>query len=1559
MPRYQFEVGVGLLIISAAGTLLAFKGFRKRQLHLVDDNELNEDYDGSANINILNSVQPKDFIEGYPKDESGFWRNMRNRKIVMALTFALTLVPQAVITGISSSHQSLQYFVYSTFTLWMLIYTMWAINRRHDAHSNFIICISIIMTIAVLGVGFATIIPSEQSSKQLVLHIQQLDLVVWYLQLGLYFFCCVVAATTPRGPTAHYLIHDIYNSSSCHVEAKIIINTAQSLACSMFSFAFFSFTTEIFMLGRSASVLELIHLPILSVQFRSAFNFSKIKQATRNIRSNSGFELGYILMRLNWSALWRLQLMAGLTAFMCYAPIFAIQKFLEHLEMDPDRQSLSWGWVYVTAIFFSNSVLVFLNSQLWSLSSNTLRTGLRLQLNTILFAKTLARKDVASSISSGDRGEDPNDLSSKAQVMTLMTTDVNRVSDLSRHIFTATDSIIGISIGTFMLYRILGISCFVGLVAVFACVPLNQLAGKALVAMQENIMKARDERLSLTNEALGAIRMLKFMGWERNFEARINRVRSRELKYQKKSFRIETLWNSMGSSIPLLFAVTCFWHFTVIQRKELTPAMAFTAVIFGETQFGITQIPELFVDGLQALVSLRRIEKYLNVPEIVAFTKLQECEAPVIRSATISWPKNVEHATGLHAMGSTPRPRSFSLENISLEFPPGEVSLVCGKTGSGKSLLLLGFLGEADILSGQVLCPRSPLDHIASCTNIDPSTPWIVKGTSAYVPQIPWLRNQSIRSNILFNLPYDSERYQKTLEACALIRDLEIFEDGDASEIGEQGINLSGGQKARISLARAVYSRASLLLLDDVLSSVDAHTARHLYHQCIKGELLTGRTIILISHNVQLCGPGAGYIVALDHGRVSFSGSWTDFEGSPIMHSIIYNKSISETKFKDGNRQSIIDSYSETEDDALEEDSLEPGPEILTFAPTKPTSRRFIEEEKRAIGRISRTIWTLYLRACGNRWYWMLFYAILALAATAPILANGWLKIWSSSTSTSSRAVYYLSVYAAVSFLSVVCTPIIRWLILFSGSIHASQVLYQKLLQAVLFTNIRFHDTISRGRLLNRFGKDFEAIDVTLPNELGRAMMITLALITTFGTITFVGGWIFFILTIIVGSNLTPDNLKVYGQIARDLRRLSSTTSSQLFSIYGEAISGLAVIRAFGASTQIMRDMLSYSDMNMNPYYWNISLNRWLSVRFQLACGGLMAFIALLALLSPTIDASLAGLALSFAWTLSLDLLWVIRRLVDVEQTMVALERVKEYSDLVPEGAEFIEPRPPAAWPSEGSIKCEDLVIRYAPDLPNVLHNINFEIRPGEKVGFLGRTGSGKSTLSLSLLRFVEPTAGRIFIDGIDISEIGLTDLRRRLTIIPQEPIILSGTIRSTIDVFAEYDDAQIFDALRRVQLIPGEGALLPELIHVEDESRVNLNTNIFSNLDSPVSELGENFSTGEKQLLCMARALLRRSKILLMDEVRLPHIDYATDERISKTIREEFIDSTVLTIAHRLRTVVDYDRIMVLEEGRIVEFDRPELLLANKSSKFYSLCEATGTEEFAVLKAMLMAKMH
>ncbi|KAJ7512914.1 multidrug resistance-associated ABC transporter [Mycena galericulata] len=1572
MPLYQLGIAVALAITAFGSSIFFYLNRPKEgKIQLPIHSEAVEE-------DPFDVTKPEDVIDGYPIEGEAFWVRVTWRKIFICILLAAVVGLQAACLALAvlETFEVATYALHLFYALYVLTVAGFAVKRIDvQAHSESIWHLAALTTLPAFSMSFTAILPSDAVILASVEIIQRL----WYAVLAIYIVACITAWTTPLGPPLHYPPSAIYSPKT----VAAATNTDQEnvtgvVGASPWDVLFFSYTTKVVMLGNTAESLEIGDLPIVPANMRSTLNYASMKKAMRQIKlylgswkptHGSGALLAYRLLRVNIYALTAQFLLAATSAFLFYAPPFFMRMLLAYLESDPNRENTSWGWVWVFSLFSTNLISFLLTGQLWSLSTTTLQVRLRNQLNSVLFAKTLVRKDVASTAppptSSKDNADtkaaavekkdEEKDFSSKAQIMTLMTTDVDRVSEFAWHLFTLVDSPIEIVVGSVFLYKLLGVSSLFGLAVTCLFLPLNHFAGKIVVGAQDNLMKARDERVALMNEILGGIRMLKFMAWERSFEARVIKVREKELKFQKLNYTIEArcyllrssvLWNAIWNGSPMLVTLVAFWHYAVVRKEVLTPSTAFTSVIFNEMKFALNALPETLINLLQSLVSLRRIENYLGTAEVSAVLPLeQQSQTIAFQSCTVTWPQDrgatSKTPSALPSAASTPR-HKFVLVDLTLQFPPRELSLICGKLGSGKTLLLLALLGEADLLTGQMLCPRSPPDSLAAFADVHVSKDeWVVQGICAYVPQAAWLRNASIKDNILFSLPYDEERYKLTLEVCALVSDLEILEDGDEAEIGERGVNLSGGQKARVSLARAVYSRASILLLDDVLSAVDAHTAHHLYHSCLRGELMQGRTVILVSHHVQLCAPGASYIVALDNGRVQFQGNRDEFQASGVMSRLVQSTTANE---EDKNEVAIEAMPTDTQPAEGSDDSQStavPSPAIATKK-EKSAPRKLIEEETRAVGRVARDVWATYIKACGGAPYWTLFIFIFVVAALGPVLENGWVSYWSRGDESKS-ATYYITIYAIVRLILTT----LRWLVLYTGSIHASRVLYKRLLEAVLFANIRFHDTVSRGRVLNRFGKDFEGIDSSLSDNFGRSTVYLISSITTIITISFVGG-IPFILAAAAAGVFYYNGMSVYGQTSRDMRRLGPPhrfyTRSPLYSMYSETIAGVAILRAFGASSKFLRDMLRCVDTNSNPYYWLWGVNRWLSIRFNVLSSVIMGAIALVAVLNGSISASLAGFALAFANTITGDLLFLVRRFVGLEQSMVALERVKEYSELAREAPEFIEPRPPASWPSSGAIRCEDLVIRYAPELPPVLHSLNFEISPGEKVGILGRTGSGKSTLALSFFRFVEPTEGKITVDGLDISQVGLTDLRSKLTIIPQDPTILSGSLRSTLDVFEEYEDAEIFESLRRVHLIPSEDT-------PEEEANV-VNANMFRNLDSSVSEGGENFSTGEKQLLCMARAILKHSKILVMDEATAS-VDYATDELIGKTIRQEFADSTILTIAHRLRTVIDYDRVMLLDQGRIAEFDKPSVLLRNKYSKFYSLCKATGKEEFATLKKM------
>ncbi|EJU00344.1 multidrug resistance-associated ABC transporter [Dacryopinax primogenitus] len=1564
-------------------------------------------------------AKPEDLFDGTPVDEDAFWQQTRLRKIALTVTLALLVACEAITVGIlAASTSSPNPIVASALRLalaiYLLLFAAYSITDSEvRAHWAGLIHLSALTAAAVLLLGVSALLPDDAVLAEVLAAAPDLASAIPPLQytvLGLYLIFLSLVSTIPRGPPLHFPPSHVYSAKTLATSAPTSKeNVCGIVQTSVAGFLLFSYTTPVVMLGYTSESLEIRDLPIVPADMRATTIYTIMRRAMQTIRlrrlplfgswkptPGSGWELMYRIMRVNATAFTIQIVLASVSAVLYYAPALFLRQLIGYLEMDPEREDPRWGWVYALGLFLSNSINFLITGQLWGISTTTLQTRLRVQLNTSLFAKTLVRKDVASSSSSSpvsegatpaasdagstkdgkddkDKKEKEKDgeeaeFSSKAQVVTLMTVDVDRVSEFSWHFFSLIDAPVEIVIGSVFLYNLLGVSSLLGLLVSILFLPLSHMASKIVVYAQDNLMKARDERVALMNELLGAIRMVKFMAWERASEKRVLAVRAKELRFQRLNYIIETAFTFIWLASPVLVTLVSFWHFSVIRGQVLTPSIAFTSVsVFNELRFALSALPETFINMMQSLVSVRRIEKYLSSAEIQPPMSLHKDGNIVLNSATITWPQDRNMGTSATpSIAPTPRGK-FSLLDLTLSFPAGELSLICGKLGSGKTLLLLGMLGEADLLAGQIVCPRTPANTLAQASELGsiPDEEWIVQGVVAYVPQSAWLQNASIRDNILFNLPYNEARYQKTLHVCALEADLEILEDGDMAEIGERGVNLSGGQKARISLARAVYSRAAMLLLDDVLSAVDAHTAHHLFKECLKGELMRGRTIILVSHHVQLCLPGASYVVSLENGRLLFSGSPDDFRSSDIMEGLekanVEEAKKQEVALKEETIEEVADEV------AKEEKENEPGPLLdsttSTAVPNSPSSenkkvakkgpRKVVEEERRAVGRIGKKIWLLYVHACGNWLYWTLFVIALLVSSAMPVVENAWLRYWSANgmnQDATHSPIFYVGIYGILSLAALIIMSA-RLLVVYEGSIHASTVLYKRLLEAVLFAKIRFHDTVSRGRLLNRFGKDFEGLDSSLADNFGRTLFYGLNVVTTFITVSYVGGVGFMVAACFLGF-LYYQVAKLYGQTARDMRRLDSVTKSPLYTIYGDAISGVGVLRAFGASTKILREMLQLVDTNTNPYYWMWSVNRWLSARFNLLSAAVVGVTALVILLNRNIDASFAGFALAFASNVMNDLLFMVRRFVGLEQSMVALERVNEFSEVDQEPAEFVESRPPASWPAEGNIDVDNLVVRYAPDLPNVLHGLTFSVGAKQKIGVLGRTGCGKSTLALSFFRFVEPYEGKIVIDGIDITKIGLTDLRSRITIIPQDPTIFSGTLRSTLDVFDEYEDQEIFEALRRVHLLPPVDDEPSTSRAGSENGESEVNVNVFKNLESNVAEGGENFSAGEKQLICMARAILRRSKVLLMDEATAS-VDYQTDELIGKTIRDEFADSTILTIAHRLRTVIDYDKVLVLDQGRIAEFDEPVNLLANPSSMFYALCKSTGKTEFDVLKKM------
>ncbi|CAO3626391.1 unnamed protein product [Cunninghamella blakesleeana] len=1396
----------------------------------------------------------------------------------------------------------------------------------------------------------------------------------------------------------------VYTTVTIPRGAPFVDSTGRSVnpvdVSSIWSYLAFTWVTPLVRLAYNKKKLSDEDLPVLTPLFRGSnlfYIFGEHRQS----------KLLYRIYRANRIAIIMQIILAFVTSLLYYAPAYFINRILNLIQDigsgKKDDHLLQHGTVIILGLGVSIIFISITVAQLWYFSGSYVQVRIKAMLNIDIYRKTLRRMDTVSN-SENDESDDKKDdddkkdedkkeeekedvSSNTGTIVNLMSTDSNRISEFSTWWFSVIAAPTELCIGIYFLYNLLGVSCFLGLLVMIVTLPANHFNAKIFAKSQDQLMEARDKRVNLMNEVLQGIRQIKFFAWENKWEERVMESRRTELKHLRTGYLAELGFNLLWQGSPILVTIVSFYSFTKLEGKDLTAPIAFTAItIFNELRFALNVLPEVFIEWLQALISIRRIEQYLSEPEVVQ-PPIIDVNEPVsigFKDATIGFklPKTApsSESESDDRTATSEDNDGFILKELNLEFPNNEFSIICGQTGSGKTLMVLSLLGEAVILEGKAFCPRSGVadivsddfklaDHIAE-------EDWILNNAVAYVAQTAWLQNASIRDNILFGLPYNEKRYKDTLYACSLVKDLTILEDGDETEIGEKGITLSGGQKARVALARAVYSRAKNIFMDDVLSAVDAHTAKHIFEKCLMGPLMKNRTRILITHHVKLCLGGASYLVHIQNGRVNLVGSPTELRSSGKLETILEEEKGQEKADDEGEAIEITE-LDETENDTNDNTQDVDGDK------KKKSPRVLVEEESRATGRVKLRLYNMYLKMVGNPFYWFITAAVILGARGLDVTESWWIKQWAQSYNTNvnnphitdfttkskpsfsyftlpvitpsennfnimdgssnkdDNLNYYLGFYILITVTNIIVGTA-RFGMLYFGVLRASRILYAELLHRVLRAPLRFFDTTPIGRILNRFAKDIETIDSTIPNDL----------------LNFIIQWIIVLSSIIAVSYVLPSfvvpmvviaivNIFVgimFVSTSRELRRMDSVSRSPLFSHFTETIVGITTIRAFGATRRFLQEMITRTDVNSRPYYFVWTVNRWVSVRYGFT-GTVVNIVACALILFnlDNLDASLAGFCLSYVLLYSDQMFWAIRRYTSLEMSFNAIERVVEFMEMDQEAGAITDYRPPSQWPTDGRIEVKDLEVRYAKDLPAVIHNLSFTVNPQEKIGIVGATGSGKSTLALSFFRFVEASKGSITIDNVDISRIGTHDLRSNLTIIPQDPVLFSGTLRSNMDPFDEFTDEEIFTALRRVHLIPSIDSTNNETESIEEVAQVN--ENVFKDLNSNVTEGGKNFSNGQRQLICLARALLKRSKVVLMDEATAS-VDFDTDKLIQKNIATEFSDSTILTIAHRLATIIDYDRIMVLHHGELLEFDSPKSLLSNPDSAFYKMCVKSGEFE-------------
>jgi ABC-type multidrug transport system fused ATPase/permease subunit len=1109
---------------------------------------------------------------------------------------------------------------------------------------------------------------------------------------------------------------------------------------------------------------------------------------------------------------WILTLVAS---FLNFAPQWVILQLLRILESRHAGDRIGpevWIWVvWLGLVIIAQS---WVESYVFWLSWAQLTVPARAQLSALIFEKAMRKKDVKGTGKSSRKAtveesaeptvagpstgsttpeapvvEEETDAAeeikkSKQGTVNLIGVDGKRVAEFCAYQNLFPGSLFKLIVSLVFLVSLLGwLPLLAGFSAMLAIMPVNVYFSKKYAAAQDRLMKVRDEKLEVVTEALQGIRQIKFSALEPEWEKKVGGVRERELKCVWDVFMSDTLLISCWVTSPILLSAISLAVYAAV-HGTLTPSVAFVSLgIFKALEMTLSVVPELTTDLLDAWVSIKRIEQYLDSPEIAAVTK----HAPEVTfdNASIAWPADDE-------IDDSER---FILRDMTVTFPQGELSVISGKTGTGKSLMLAAILGEVDVLGGSIYVPRAPSLAERHDTKANKSN-WIIPGAIAYVAQIPWIENASIKDNILFGLPYDEERYNKTVEVCALKKDLEMLSDGEETEIGANGINLSGGQKWRVTLARAVYSRAGILVLDDIFSAVDAHVGRHIFDKCLNGELAQGRTRILVTHHVALCQPKTKYLVELGDGGVLHSGLLSELEVDGTLEQI-KSQVESQQDIEADEAPTAVNSDDST--DGEQENGADG--DTLKKVTSKTTARKFVEEETREQGSVRKHIYSTYLRDSGGWSYWITAFFVFTTVQVFTVGRSWWLKIWTSdqvaeqnhgmhiynhsrehgfswavsveqtsihtlaapSTDGHHSLNFYLGIYVLLAVLSSLVGTF-RFFYVYLGSIKASRRLFEKLNFVILRAPLRWLDTVPVGRILNRFTSDFNIIDSQLANSVSFGAGSFLGLVGVIVAGLFVSPWIVLLAGVLLV--ICMYYALAYLDGARPVKRLESTAKSPVFEQFGSALTGVSTIRGFDKSQVYLERMYKKID-DYSTATWHLWLfNRWMGWRMSLVGSFFASFVSIFILMTPGIDSALAGFALAFALEFSSCVMWTIRLYANVELNMNAAERIIEYTELPTESLEGTNP--PAAWPTRGIIEVDDLVVSYAPDLPPVLKGLSFSVNSNERVGVVGRTGAGKSSLTLALFRFLEARSGTIHIDGLDISKIKLHDVRSRLAIIPQ-----------------------------------------------------------------------------------------------------------------------------------------------------------------------------------------------
>lgn len=1160
---------------------------------------------------------------------------------------------------------------------------------------------------------------------------------------------------------------------------------------------------------------------------------------------------------------------------------------------------------FIAAIMFIAAVVQTIT--LHQYFQRAFETGMRVRagLVTCIFSKALALSNDARGAGSGD-------------IVNLMSVDATRLQDFCTYGLIAISGPFQIVLAFISLYNLLGWSAFVGVAVMILSIPLNTFIAGIMQRLQKEQMKNRDKRTRLMSELLANIRSIKLYAWEYSFIRKILETRNdQELKMLRKIGTITALNVTLWGGVPLLVAFSSFATAALMSSSPLTPDIIFPAMsLFLLLQFPLAMFAMVTSNLVEAVVSIKRLSTFLDADELqpdarkmVERSVLTEGDQVLsIRNADFSWSNNSA---------------DLALEDINLLVKKGELVGVLGRVGSGKTSLLSAIIGEMTRCEGEV----------------------ILSGSIAYAPQSPWIMSASVRENILFSHEFDETFYNLVVEACALGQDFSALPQGDLTEVGEKGITLSGGQRARISLARAVYARSDLVLLDDCLAAVDSHVARHIFDHVIgphgllatKARILVTNSVTFLKHFHQL--------LFLRRSIILESGSYESLMANTDGEFYKLVTGHGSTSSSSGTSTPYITSGSLTPSEDVKS-ADQPDHYIAVLSEKLPRKRSFtkarlaasvtgrissstgLTKEHIEHGRVKLNVYLQYIESASKVGSG-LFLLATALQQAASVCATLVLRDWGEhnrEAGANTEVMKYLIIYGLFSFSSTILGGVSAIIIWVYCALRSAKRLHEGMLYAIMRAPLNFFELTPTGRILNLFSRDTYVVDQLLVRDIQgtcRTLAICLSIIAVIG-----GNLPPFLFAVIPLGWFYVLVMKYYLATSRELKRLDSVSRSPIFAWFSESLAGLSTIRAFNQQSIFNFENQRRVDRNQICYLPTVSVNRWLAIRLEFV-GALIvlivALLSILALITTGVDAGLVGLVLSYALNMTSSLNWVVRSASSVEQNIVSVERILHQTSVEPEAPQEIpDNKPEGEWPRKGEVEFRDYSTRYRQGLDLVLRSVSMTIKAKEKIGVCGRTGAGKSSLLLALFRIIEPVEGTIFIDDVDISHIGLHDLRSAISIVPQSPDLFEGTLRENVDPVGEYADADIWNALTKANLKDYVDTL-PE------------------GLDAPIREGGSSLSAGQRQLLCFARALLRKSKILVLDEATSA-VDLDTDKAIQNIIRgPAFADVTILTIAHRLHTIMESDRILVMDAGKVAELDSPANLLSKETSIFHSLVSEAG----------------